>query len=37
MKAVMNGVLHFSVLDGWWVEGHEEGAVSGDCPAEVTP
>ena len=26
MKAVMNGVLHFSVLDGWWVEGYEEGA-----------
>ncbi len=22
MKAVMNGVLHFSVLDGWWVEGY---------------
>lgn len=26
MKAVMNGVLHFSVLDGWWVEGYEVGA-----------
>lgn len=26
MKAVMNGVLHFSVLDGWWVEGYKEGA-----------
>lgn len=25
-KAVMNGVLHFSVLDGWWVEGYKEGA-----------
>jgi phosphorylase/glycogen(starch) synthase len=25
MKAVMNGALHFSVLDGWWVEGfHKE-------------
>jgi len=22
----MNGVLHFSVLDGWWVEGYREGA-----------
>ncbi len=22
MKAVMNGVLNFSVLDGWWVEGY---------------
>jgi len=26
MKAVMNGVLHFSVLDGWWVEGYKEKA-----------
>jgi glycogen phosphorylase len=26
MKAVMNGVLNFSVLDGWWVEGYQEGA-----------
>lgn len=25
-KAVMNGVMHFSVLDGWWVEGYQEGA-----------
>jgi len=25
-KAVMNGALHFSVLDGWWVEGYREGA-----------
>ena len=25
-KAVMNGVLNFSVLDGWWVEGYKEGA-----------
>ena len=22
----MNGVMHFSVLDGWWVEGYREGA-----------
>jgi glycogen phosphorylase/synthase len=22
-KAVMNGVLHFSVLDGWWAEGYQ--------------
>ena len=21
-KAVMNGVMHFSVLDGWWIEGY---------------
>lgn len=26
MKAVMNGSLHFSVLDGWWVEGYEPKA-----------
>ncbi|MDO5607854.1 MAG: alpha-glucan family phosphorylase [Capnocytophaga sp.] len=25
-KAVMNGVMHFSVLDGWWVEGYREDA-----------
>ncbi|MCB8994058.1 MAG: alpha-glucan family phosphorylase [Bacteroidales bacterium] len=25
-KAVMNGDLHFSVLDGWWAEGYREGA-----------
>ena len=25
-KCSMNGVMHFSVLDGWWVEGYKEGA-----------
>ena len=25
-KAEMNGVLNFSVLDGWWDEGYREGA-----------
>ena len=25
-KAAMNGVMHFSVLDGWWVEGYKPGA-----------
>ncbi len=25
-KAVMNGTLHFSVLDGWWVEGYRPEA-----------
>ncbi len=25
-KALMNGVLNFSVLDGWWLEGYREGA-----------
>jgi len=26
MKAVMNGALNFSVLDGWWCEGYREKA-----------
>ena len=26
MKASMNGVLNFSVLDGWWIEGYVPGA-----------
>ena len=25
-KAAMNGVMHFSVLDGWWVEGYQKDA-----------
>ena len=25
MKASLNGVPNFSVLDGWWIEGHIEG------------
>lgn len=25
-KAIMNGVLNFSVKDGWWYEGYTEGA-----------
>ncbi|MDP4183561.1 MAG: alpha-glucan family phosphorylase [Bacteroidota bacterium] len=25
-KGVMNGTLHFSVLDGWWVEGYHKDA-----------
>ena len=25
MKAALNGVPSFSVLDGWWIEGHFEG------------
>jgi starch phosphorylase len=24
MKAALNGIPHFSVLDGWWIEGHIE-------------
>jgi starch phosphorylase len=25
MKAALNGVPNLSVLDGWWIEGHQEG------------
>jgi len=25
-KAIMNGVVNFSVLDGWWAEGYTQGA-----------
>ena len=25
-KALINGVVNFSVLDGWWLEGYREGA-----------
>lgn len=25
MKAALNGVPNFSILDGWWIEGHIEG------------
>ena len=25
-KALMNGVVNFSVLDGWWCEGYKQGA-----------
>lgn len=25
-KAVMNGVVNFSILDGWWAEGYKPGA-----------
>ncbi|MBX3289878.1 MAG: alpha-glucan family phosphorylase [Acidobacteria bacterium] len=24
MKAAMNGILNFSTLDGWWIEGYDE-------------
>jgi starch phosphorylase len=30
MKAALNGVPTFSILDGWWIEGHIEG-VTGWC------
>jgi len=39
MKAAHNGVLNFSVLDGWWIEGHIEeftGWSIGAAPTETT-
>ncbi len=38
MKAAHNGVLNFSVLDGWWIEGHIEGFTGwsiGPSPTEI--
>ncbi len=38
MKAAVNGVPSLSVLDGWWVEGHEEGVTGwaiGGSPERV--
>jgi starch phosphorylase len=40
MKAAHNGVLNFSVLDGWWIEGHIEGYTGwsiGPAPTEISP
>ncbi len=34
MKAVMNGALHCSVLDGWWAECFEPGDQGSDSGAE---
>ena len=39
MKATHNGVMNFSVLDGWWIEGHIEGYTGwsiGPNPTETT-
>jgi starch phosphorylase len=38
MKATLNGVLHLSVLDGWWDEGYngKNGWVVGDHPDNFT-
>jgi starch phosphorylase len=38
MKAAHNGVPNFSVLDGWWIEGHIEGLTGwsiGQAPQEA--
>jgi len=40
MKATHNGVMNFSVLDGWWIEGHIEGYTGwsiGPAPTEIEP
>ena len=40
MKAAHNGVVNFSVLDGWWIEGHIEGFTGwsiGSVPAQIGP
>jgi starch phosphorylase len=40
MKAAHNGVMNFSVLDGWWIEGHIEGFTGwaiGPAAVEVEP
>jgi len=40
MKATHNGVMNFSVLDGWWIEGHIEGFTGwsiGPAPQELSP
>ncbi len=39
MKSALNGVLNFSILDGWWIEGHREGITGwsiGKPPTENT-
>ncbi|MEJ2492575.1 MAG: alpha-glucan family phosphorylase [Desulfuromonadales bacterium] len=39
MKAALNGVPNFSVLDGWWIEGHIEGITGwsiGPPPTETS-
>jgi len=39
MKAAMNGVLNFSILDGWWIEGYngENGFEIGDLSEDDGP
>ncbi|EYD74762.1 Glycogen phosphorylase [Rubellimicrobium mesophilum DSM 19309] len=39
MKAALNGGLNLSILDGWWVEGWEEGVTGWavDAPGEDEP
>jgi len=40
MKAALNGVLNFSILDGWWCEGyngHNGWAISENTPDAADP
>ncbi len=38
MKAALNGVPSFSILDGWWLEGHIEGVTGWSIGnAEISP
>jgi starch phosphorylase len=37
MKAAFNGVLNLSVLDGWWVEGWEEGVTGWAIGSDKDP
>ncbi len=41
MKAALNGVPSFSILDGWWIEGHLEGvtgwAIGDGWQSEANP
>jgi glycogen phosphorylase len=37
MKAAFNGVLNFSTLDGWWLEGCEEGITGWGIGQEGSP
>jgi starch phosphorylase len=36
MKAALNGVPSLSVLDGWWIEGHVEGATGWAIGSDVS-
>lgn len=37
MKCAHNGVINFSVLDGWWIEGCSEGSTGWGIGAEPSP
>ncbi|HEX6534220.1 MAG TPA: alpha-glucan family phosphorylase [Gemmatimonadaceae bacterium] len=37
MKAAINGVPSFSVLDGWWIEGHVEGVTGWSIGSAAAP